>query len=103
MTTDHITATLGDNPLGQLFAGDAFTGMGFGLTGSVVLNPGANGNTGSVGEFSWGGAASTDFWIDSQEKLVGLVLTQLMPAGIEPTRTKMHQMTYQAITESYND
>ncbi len=102
MTTDHISSTLGENPLSQLFAGDAFTGIGFGLTGSVVISPAANGNTGSIGEFSWGGAASTDFWIDRKEKLVGLVLTQLMPAGIEPTRTKMHQMTYQAIIESYD-
>jgi CubicO group peptidase (beta-lactamase class C family) len=103
MTTNHLSSKLGEDPLGQLFAGGAFTGVGFGLTGSVVTSPAANGNTGSVGEFSWGGAASTDFWIDPTENLVGMVLTQLMPAGIEPTRTKMHQMTYQAITESYAD
>jgi len=103
MTSDHLSDSLGDNPLSQLFAGDSFTGVSFGLSGSVVTSPAANGNTGSVGEFSWGGAASTDFWIDPKEKLVGIVLTQLMPAGIEPTRTKMHQMTYQAITESYAD
>ncbi len=97
MMSNHLPSVLGELPLGSLFPG--VQGLGFGFCGSVVTNVASMGMAGSPGEYSWGGAASTDFWIDREQELVGMVLTQLLPAGTYPTRTRMHQMTYQAIVE----
>ncbi|MCP4757122.1 MAG: serine hydrolase, partial [Proteobacteria bacterium] len=56
-------------------------GSGFGLGFSVILNPARAGVIGSTGEYSWGGAASTAFWIDPAEDLIVIFLTQFMPDG----------------------
>ena len=53
------------------------------------------------GQYSWAGAASTDFWIDKEQKLVGMVLTQVMPGGRYPTRRVMYNATYEAVEERY--
>ena len=74
-------------------------GIGFGLTGFVVTEPGLTGIPMSEGTFSWGGAASTHFWVDREEELVGIVLTQLLPDGTYPMRELMQQLTYQAIID----
>lgn len=80
-------------------SGDAVRswGIGFGLTGFVATEPALTGIPMSKGTFSWGGAASTHFWVDREEALVGIVLTQLQPDGTYPIRQLMQQMTYQAI------
>ena len=98
MTSNHLGPELGEAPLGSLFPG--MTGLGFGLAGSVITDVAGTSISGSAGNYSWGGAASTDFWIDPTENLVGMVLTQLIPAGGWPTRSRMIQMTYQAIVDS---
>ena len=74
-------------------------GMGFGLTGFVVTDPGLTGIPMSKGTFSWSGAATTHFWVDPKEELVGLILTQLLPAETYPMRHLMQQLTYQAIVD----
>ena len=53
----------------------------------------------SKGLYAWGGAASTDFWIDHEEELVGIIHTQLLPSGTYPTAQLMQLTTYQAIVE----
>ena len=55
-------------------------GMGFGLGGSVVLNPAANGHPGSKGTFSWGGAANTYYCVDPEEGIGFVMMTQIMPS-----------------------
>ena len=52
----------------------------------------------SVGSFSWGGAAATIFWIDPQEELVGLLMTQLLN-NPHPFQQQFKVLTYQALTE----
>ncbi len=47
--------------------------------------------------FGWGGAVSTFFWVDRQEQLVGLFLTQLVPSAAYPLRAEMMALTYQAV------
>ena len=42
---------------------------------------------------------TTHFWVDRQEDLIGIVLTQLLPDGTYPIRQLMEQMTYQAIID----
>ena len=56
-------------------------GQGFGLGFYVVEDVGARGSPGSVGEFGWGGAYHTTYWVDPREELVVVHLTQLVPAG----------------------
>lgn len=89
MTTSH----LGDIPMG--FGRD---GSGFGLGFAVVLDPGLMGEVGSTGEYNWGGAAGTRFWIDPQEQLIGLFMVQSLPH-----RTRLggefKVLTYQALVE----
>ncbi len=95
------------NLLGPEFNGrlgpplEGMKGVGFGLTGFVVTDAVAAGSCGSNGEFSWGGWANTDFWIDPKEDLIGIVLTQVIP-NITPlaTRSRMHKMAYQAISST---
>ena len=54
----------------------------------------------SVGELSWGGAASTAFWIDPAEDLIVLFLTQLLPSTTYPLlRSQLRQLVYQALVD----
>jgi CubicO group peptidase (beta-lactamase class C family) len=90
MTTNH---------LGELAMGFGRRGVGFGLGFAVALHQGDIGELGSAGEYNWGGAAGTRFWVDPQEQLIGLFMVQSMP---HRTRlgTEFKVLTYQAITES---
>lgn len=80
-----------------LFAETSFAGIGFGLLGSVVLDPVATRTAGSAGEVAWGGAASTAFWVDPVERVSALFLTQLLPSSTHPIRTQLRQLVYQAL------
>ena len=72
-------------------------GVGFGLGGAVLLDPAAAQILGSAGEFFWGGAASTVFWIDPQERMTVIFLTQLMPSSSYPIRRQLRILANQAI------
>jgi CubicO group peptidase (beta-lactamase class C family) len=103
MTANHMGSVNANEGLTSLFNmlgnGYQVQGMGFGVTGSVVVNPALTGLPVSKGAFSWGGAASTHFWIDSKEDLIGIVHTQLLPDGTYPVRELMQLATYQAIID----
>jgi CubicO group peptidase (beta-lactamase class C family) len=74
-------------------------GQGFGLGFSVVLDVGARGEPGSVGELGWGGAYHSTYWIDPVEQLVVVHLTQLVPAGDVDDQGKVRALIYQAIVD----
>lgn len=74
-------------------------GQGFGLGFSVVTDLGARGQPGSVGEFGWGGAYHSTYWVDPQEGLVVVYLTQLIPAGGLDEHSKLRALVYQALTD----
>ncbi len=102
MTSNHLTPDFPDDPLSSLFGGRSGTrawGVGFGITGSVVTNPATAGLPVSRGTYSWGGAATTHFWVDHEEDLLGIVHTQLLPDGTYPVRQLMQLLTYQAIVD----
>ena len=82
-----------------LFAETSFDGVGFGLGFSVVLDPAANKVLRSAGEYAWGGAASTVFWVDPKEDIVAIFLTQLLPSSTYPIRAELAQLTYQALVD----
>ena len=70
----------------------------FGLGFSVVTHKNPPNILDSVGNFSWGGAAATTFWIDPQEELIGLLMTQLLN-NPHPFQQQFKVLTYQALTE----
>ena len=72
-------------------------GVGFGLGGSVLLDPAAAQILASAGEFAWGGAASTFFWLDPLEEMTVIFLTQLMPSSSYPFRRELRVLANQAI------
>ena len=70
----------------------------FGLGFAVVTHKDPPNILESVGNFSWGGAAATTFWIDPQEELIGLLMTQLLN-NPHPFQRQFKVLTYQALTE----
>ena len=73
------------------------TGCGFGLGFAIVTNVADTHTLGSEGTYSWGGLASTTFWIDPVEDLIGILMTQLI--GDSPFHAQFRVLTYQAITD----
>ena len=69
-------------------------GVGFGLGFAVLLDLPRTQNVGSVGEYYWGGAASTIFWIDPAEELIAIFMTQFMPSGTFNFRGQIKQLLY---------
>ena len=100
MTTNHLPDDADLEAFGRpLFAETTFDGVGFGLGFSVVLDPVENKVVSSAGEFAWGGAASTAFWVDPDEEITALFLTQLLPSSTYPLRTQFKQLVYQALVD----
>lgn len=73
----------------QSFAEQPMEGMGFGLGGAVVLDPARARSPGNVGDFSWGGMASTFFWIDRELDMSVVFFTQLSPSSSYPARSEL--------------
>lgn len=78
---------------------DRDEGLGFGLGFSVVIDPAANQVISSVGEYAWGGAASTIFWIDPAEDLIVVAATQLLPSEAYPIRAQLKSLVYGALVD----
>lgn len=100
MTRNHLPGGGDLTSMGQaVFSETSYDGIGFGLGFSVTIDPAAAQVVGSAGEFAWGGAASTMFWVDPAEELIGIMLTQLLPSGSWPIRREMRSLTYQALVD----
>lgn len=85
----------------SMFSEAAYAGIGFGLGFSTTLDPAATLIPATIGDMSWGGAASTTFWIDPKEELAVVMMTQLMPSSAYPIRRQLRTLVYSAFTESY--
>ncbi len=98
MTMNHLPLGKLLNEVGQsTFSETALAGMGFGLGFSVLMDPAANAGLGTIGEFAWGGAASTRFWVDPVEKVSCIFMTQFMPSSYYPIRRELTTSVYQAM------
>jgi len=98
MTINHLPEGKTLNELGQsLFSEAVMEGMGFGLGFSTLVDPARNGAVSSSGEFAWGGAASTAFWVDPAEEITCVFMTQLMPSSSYPLRRELKATVYQAL------
>jgi CubicO group peptidase (beta-lactamase class C family) len=82
----------------SLFSEAAYEGIGFGLGFAVTMDPARTLLPGSVGEYSWGGAASTYFWVDPKEELIVIFMTQLLPSTLYPLRRELRTLAYSALT-----
>ena len=82
----------------QSFAEQPMEGMGFGIGGAVVLDPARARSPGHVGDFSWGGMASTFFWIDPVADLSVVFFTQLVPSSAYPARPQLKALVHGALT-----
>jgi len=101
MTSNHLPGGADLPAISRaMFSEATMNGMGFGLGFAVNLDPARMQLAGSAGEYNWGGAASTMFWIDPAEELIAIFLTQLMPSSNYPIRRELRSMIYAAITES---
>ena len=98
MTSNHLPGGADLEEFGRsLFAETTFAGVGFGLGVSVVTDPLAGKVLTSVGEYGWGGAFSTSWWVAPREDLSVLFFTQLLPSSTHPIRSQLKQLVYQAL------
>ena len=102
-TVQHMTLNQLPGDLAEMgeasFNETSFEGIGFGLGFSVLLDPAKANVLGSVGEFAWGGMASTAFWIDPVEDITVIFLTQLSPSSTYPLRRELRVLANQAIID----
>lgn len=100
MTRNHLPGGVDLAAFGRpLFAETRFNGVGFGLGFGVVIDPVAYRSMTSVGEYHWGGFASTTFWVDPVEHLTVVFMTQLIPSNTHPIRTQLRQLVYQSLVD----
>ena len=100
MTRNHLPGGADLEAFGRpLFAETTFDGVGFGLGFSVVDDPVKNKVPASPGEYAWGGAASTAFWVDPVDDITVVFLTQLLPSSTHPIRSQLKQLVSQALVD----
>jgi CubicO group peptidase (beta-lactamase class C family) len=80
------------------FAETAYAGVGFGLGFATTLDEVAAGSMGA-GDYYWGGAASTIFWVDPREELIVIFMTQLIPSYTFNFRGQLKSIIYGAIAD----
>ena len=79
--------------------GEPMPGDGFGLGFRVLMDLGQCRRTGSAGDYGWGGAANTSFFIDPEEELIGVLMAQFQPGGFHLIADDFRVMAYQAIAD----
>jgi CubicO group peptidase (beta-lactamase class C family) len=89
MTTDHLGSV--SFPRSE--------GTGFGLGFSIATGIGIRGQMGSLGEYGWGGAYHSSYWVDPNEELIVVYFTQLIPAQNIDDHGKLRTQVYQAIID----
>lgn len=101
MRSNHLPggADLADLSV-SLFSEATYHGVGFGLGFAMTTDVAKTQLAGSVGEYWWGGAASTAFWIDPVEDVSVVFLTQFMPSSLYPIRRELRTMVNAAILDS---
>ena len=101
MTSNHLPGGLDLPGMSRsLFSEATYNGIGFGLGFAVTMDPAQTLIAGSPGEYNWGGAATTSFFIDPAEELITIFMTQVLPSSAYPLRRELRTMVYAAITDS---
>ena len=98
MTSNHLGGDMAAMGMPR-FSESKYDGVGFGLGFSIMLDPAKAEILGTPGEFAWGGAASTAFWVDPVEDMAVVLLTQLTPSSTYPIRRELRVLTYAAVVD----
>lgn len=100
MVRNHLPGNADLETFGRpLFAETPLRGVGFGLGFSMVIDPARYGVVASLGDYSWGGAASTAFYVDPVEDTTVTFYTQLLPSSTLPIRNHLRQLVNQALVD----
>jgi len=100
MRTNLLGSQVGlDRGVPEFVTGYHQNSLGFGLGFAVAKNPAHLSGPVGEGEFWWGGAATTEFWIDPENELVAVLMTQMVPSNTYPIASKFKTMVYQALLE----
>jgi CubicO group peptidase (beta-lactamase class C family) len=101
MTSNHLPGGLDLPGMSRsLFSEATYNGIGFGLGFAVTMHPEQTLIPGSPGEYNWGGAATTSFFIDPAEELITIFMTQVLPSSAYPLRRELRTLVYSAVTDS---
>ena len=100
MTSNHLAGNkdLISSSHADTASETTLAGVGFGLGFQILINPAKNQINSSIGEYGWGGAASTTFWIDPSENLITIFLTQLIPSTTYNIRRELRTLVYSSLT-----
>lgn len=102
MTANHLPGGADLTQMSDsLFSEASNAGTGFGLGFAVVTDPARTLMPASKGEFYWGGAYSTAFFVDPLERITMVFMTQLYPSSTYPIRRQLKTLIYSALTKSY--
>ena len=100
MRRNHLPENKTMNDMGdESFSEVRYDGAGFGLGFSPLISSVKALSPASEGSVSWGGMASTFFWVDPQEKFFAILLTQLIPSGRYPIRPQAQTLVYSALMD----
>jgi CubicO group peptidase (beta-lactamase class C family) len=100
MVRNHLPGNVDLETFGRpLFAETPLRGVGFGLGFSMVIDPARYGVVASPGDYSWGGAASTAFYVDPVEDVTVTFYTQLLPSSTLPIRNYLRALVNQALVD----
>ena len=98
MASNHLPDNKDLTEMSQsAFSETTYQGVGFGLGFSVILDPVKTQSLTDVGEYGWGGAASTVFWINPKEEMVVIFLTQLLPSSTYQVRRELRSLVYSSL------
>ena len=95
MRANHLPSELIPIAVGE----DPLAGYGFGLGVSVLMDVPATSAPGSEGIYGWGGAATTQFWLDPEEEMLCIFMAQFMPSGYYPVAREFRVAAYQALVD----
>lgn len=100
MALNHLPDNKDMAGMGQpVWSESSAEGIGYGLGMAVVIDAATTQLLRSTGEFFWGGAASTAFWIDPSEDMFVVFMTQLTPSSFYPIRNELRVAAYQALVD----
>ena len=98
MASNHLPDNRDLTEMSQsAFSETTYQGVGFGLGFSVILDPVKTQSLTDEGEYGWGGAASTVFWVNPKEEMVVIFLTQLLPSSTYQVRRELRSLVYSSL------
>lgn len=98
MTSNHLPNGRDLTEMSEsAFSETPYAGVGFGLGFSVMLDPLKSQTLSDIGEFGWGGMASTVFFINPKEDMLVIFLTQLVPSSTYQVRRELRSLVYSAL------